>query len=191
MIQNALNFLKEELNAYLSKTFNISDEIVFITNINKSDVKLSSEFINAVSLMHINIHEEKAIQSPKIIQNTDDSTVGTINPQLNLNLTVLVVTNFEKYTESLKYLDAILLFFQSKNYFSKEDSSFFPTGNLQSLRINLETLSMEEQFQMWGMLGISYVPYLIYKLRMLAVQDNRIISKTKKVSGIDYKISRK
>ena len=171
-----MNVLKGQIHQYFKSLPDLnvtSNETVSVTALVKEDGSVAIPKEN-LGLTLINIEEEKIHRDETAIHKTPDGIVMNINPELKLNLYILVAANFASYTTGLKFLSAALSFFQSKNVFT---SSNTPELNpqIEKLIVELHTMGLEQQNHLWGYLGAKYLPSICYKVRMLVIQEDQVL----------------
>lgn len=177
MIDQALSFICAEVNAYLQNKLAITDgsTLIQLANISWNDTE--SNGVNGADrsnayLSLVNIEEDRISKSP---QNYVRSGTDIIykNPKLFLNLYVLFSVNLSVYAESLKRLSLIIQFFQYKNVFNPVNSPAIPNG-INELVLDLITLSYQDLNNLWGIMGSKYMPSVMYKVRLVNVDENFI-----------------
>ena len=79
--------------------------------------------------------------------------------------------NAENYNEALKLLSTVIGVFQSQPYFEKAD---FPNmeAPLEKLTFEIFNLPINELSHIWNGIGAKYVPSLIYKVRMITIDQD-------------------
>lgn len=173
IIERSLTFIQEQLDFYLKKQAgdNSNTEKVVLSNI----VKQNGEAAlgpDTVGITLVNIEEEKVgkAQKPYLKQ---ENGYRMHNPSIKLNLYLLFIARFGKYDESLKAISHIIRFFQSRNVF---DRSTYPAldPSIDRLIFDLQTMSFEQMNHLWGALGAKHMPSVLYKMRMLVVEDEEI-----------------
>jgi hypothetical protein len=172
MLYEVLNFLKTQLESYISDGRKSGEPLIQLSNPwSVNDDNHKSSFLNSISL--INVEEEKIFktQEPLITQNKNGS-FSKREPDLKLNLYILISAYNKQYDDGLKFLSKVVSFFQQRNVFRRDDDdlagSNFP-DNIEKLLVELYTAGFEQQNQIWASLSIGYVPSVIYKLRMVIV----------------------
>ncbi|WP_353778487.1 Pvc16 family protein [Winogradskyella sp. 3972H.M.0a.05] len=165
MIQESIEFSAELLNQFLKNKFSSPEGKVIINNIIQSDGSLSSKNRNKVVISLINVSKE----TQKNFYNKPDNPVGdqpTIAPIERYNVDILVTSSFDRYRESLKFLNASILFFQINPVISVSSNSDIPEG-IDRLDFQLEHISYFEMHSLWSAMGAKYQPSVIYKVRLL------------------------
>ncbi|MCY7327045.1 MAG: DUF4255 domain-containing protein, partial [Saprospiraceae bacterium] len=78
----------------------------------------------------------------------------------------------------LKRISKVVLFFQRKNVFTPENvgaNLVFPTEvGVEKIILDLFTLNFEQINHLWGVLGGKYMPSVLYKLRIVAIQNAKL-----------------
>lgn len=184
MIHSALEFLTLELNSFIR--LKVGDPItnrVYLSGVtNEQGIAIPDQ---SLGLSLINIEEER---TNKEQQSRFINSVGKVekrNPEIQLNLYVLITANFQNkianntsddYVEGLKQLSYAIAFFQSKNVFTPENSpalSGFDT-NLSKIVVELYSYSFEQLYNFWSVVGAKYLPSVLYKVKTLRIQENAI-----------------
>ena len=97
-----------------------------------------------------------------------------VNPPVNLNLYVIFSANFKQnYEDALRYLSAVISYFQKKRIFTAEDSPGLPKGT-GSISFELVDLDLRELSNLWGALGAKYLPSAVYRIRTISIQEEHI-----------------
>lgn len=177
MIDQALNFICEEVNTYLCNKLGITDgsRLIQLANISWNDAESTgsngADKSNAY-LSLVNIEEDRISKSPQNFVRSGTDIVYK-NPKLFLNLYVLFSVNLSIYAESLKRLSLIIQFFQYKNVFNTVNSPALP-GGITELVLDLITLNYQDLNNLWGIMGAKYIPSVMYKVRLVNVDENFI-----------------
>lgn len=200
MIHTSLSFLTNELNEHLKlRTGTPNVDRVFLTSVatESTGVVIPDKSLG-VSL--INIEEERVYkeQSSSIINN--EGNVEYLNPEIKLNLYLLISANFQDnvendssddYVEGLKQLSFVISFFQAKNVFTKDNapslSDYDP--NIQRLVVELYSYSFEQLYNFWSVVGTKYLPSVLYKVKLLTFQEREFFDSSIPIEkiGIDSK----
>ncbi|GAB2475626.1 Pvc16 family protein [Algoriphagus taiwanensis] len=184
MIHSALEFLTQELNAFIKLKVGdpITNRVVLSSVTNEQGIAIPDQ---SLGLSLINIEEERTIKDQ---QNRFINAVGKVekrNPDIQLNLYVLITANFQNrlpnnssddYVEGLKQLSYAVAFFQSKNVFTQENSPSLAgfDGDLKKIFVELYSYSFEQLYNFWSVVGAKYLPSVLYKVRTIRVQENAI-----------------
>ena len=110
-----------------------------------------------------------------------------IEPPVFLNLYILISSTLgqdlqDAYEFALHRLSLVIQFFQSKKSFTVKNSPFttissdsnIPQEIKDDIRLNIElyTLTFEQINHLWGSLGGKQVPFAMYKVRLVKIQEN-------------------
>ena len=185
MIHTALQFITHELNEYLKIRLDSSapgDEKIVLTNVATPEGVVIPE--KSLGLSLINIEEERVTKEQKTSHINNDGRVERINPEIKLNLYILVTANFQgnnndttaDYSEGLKQLSYVISFFQSKNVFTDSNSPALSgyDPNIKKLIVELYSYSFEQLYNFWTVVGTNYLPSILYKIRVLSIQEKAI-----------------
>ncbi|MGX2040170.1 DUF4255 domain-containing protein [Methylocaldum sp. MU1018] len=169
MLDIALQFLKDELNTYLLTRTGSSTVSVKLTGIvdDAGKYAFGGETIGATVL---NIEEERAFKSQLPEYSYLNGRHVIAEPAIRLNLHILFAANFKQYDEALKFISYILTFFQARPHFSPDA---YPGLNpaIEKLVVELQSLNYEQLNQIWAFIGGKQLPSVVYKVRMIALQD--------------------
>ncbi len=173
MIEKTLVFLKNQLNAYLRLKTG-EDGKVSLSSLTDSGGKT---VLKDLGIVLVNVEEERMLRNQEPFQPGENGSFIRINPELHLNLFILIAANFgdkeNDYRESLKFLSHVATFFQSRNVFTTANSPQLDE-NIRRLTIELVSLSFESQNNLWASFSVSYLPSLLYKIRMVTLQEKEI-----------------
>lgn len=172
MINEALVFLKNRLNAHLDSGRNPEDsqedQVVFLEGQNTDPLTFK---LGAVSVLLINLEEENTLRTPDpYIRSSPDGARQKIHPEIRLNLYVLFVARFKQYEESLRHLSLIIRYFQKHRLLNQHNAPEL-SENIEQLVMELITLPLSEQNDVWGALRVTYQPSVLYKVKMIVFQD--------------------
>ena len=124
----------------------------------------------------INIEEDVLLRNPENFFKRDLSTVYK-NPPKHFNLTIIFGANNaaatdkqQAYLQALQHIQIIIGFFQSQNVFDRNNSPDLPEG-IDKLVFELVNLNLEQLHHLWGMLGGKYIPSVVYKMRLVTIDD--------------------
>jgi hypothetical protein len=171
MINKVLELLRDEIHDYLKlkPDLNVGNQqTISLSNVVDSDGKIEIPSCS-LGITLVNIEEEKTMKS-QVSAVKKNNTVMYLNPDIKLNLYVLITTNFGDYATALKFLSYVISFFQSKNVFDHQNSPKLDVL-IEKLIAELYTLTFEQQNYLWGAIGSKLLPSVMYKVRMLVVQE--------------------
>lgn len=189
MIDKALNFIVGELNSVLLARFQSNENLAVLSSVSNPDGTLPPGIENKIVLSLVNVEREAAANGGSWpMRGGGPEVFGRVSPPLALNLLLLITASFSSnYGEALKVLGSAMGFFQGKPSFNAQNSASFPT-EMEKLSMELVNLSIQEVNNVWAILGAKYMPSVIYKMRMLVLQENWIGERIPAVSGADTRV---
>ncbi|MGZ8218721.1 DUF4255 domain-containing protein [Methylomagnum sp.] len=183
MIDKTFAFLLDELNGFLHTRYPSNEPHAVLSALVNQDGTVPTEVENKLVLSLVNAERESAAPMSGMQGRKDGGGYARINPALSLNLYLLVAAHFSNnYGESLKFLSAALAFFQGKSVFTPQSSPALPK-ELDKLSIEMVSLNFQELNNLWSIQGGKYLPSVLYKARMLTVQEGRVAGLVPGASG--------
>lgn len=178
MLHKALDFLARQLAPVVSSAGGQAS--VLLTSIVNEKGELNIQ-AGQVSLTLVNIEEERFLKvQPQREKRTGDQ-VQFANPEIKLNVLVMLAVNpgTANYADALERLSEAITFFQGSSFFEK--TKFPALGpEIEQLSVELYSLSLEQQNQLWASLGAKYLPSAVYKVRLVVI-DNALFGEKKTV----------
>jgi hypothetical protein len=182
MIDNALTLLRDELEAY------VSPDKVVIGNIAHWETENSENLKESLVLTLVNVEEESTLKNRSNQRRNPNGTISYEQPPIFINLFLLISANFSGprgYLKSVGLLSRVLQFFQDRVVFTLANS---PNSTLvitdadelaalkdMKLLIEFYTLNFEQINHLWGSLGGKQMPFAMYKVRLVKLQERRSI----------------
>ena len=173
MIDQALIFLRDILNAHLStpppgQVGSAEEAVVFLDGDKTDPISFR---LGAVTVLLINVEQESVLRSANPYQRIGaDGTAYRARPDIRLNLCIMFVARFKQYEQALAELSRILAFFQSNPVLDARSAPGLPAG-IPQLAMELVTLPLNEQNDLWNALRAAFQPSLLYRVRMLVFED--------------------
>ena len=174
MIDRALLFLRDQLNAHMSRAgggaaAGLEDPVTFLEGDKLDPLTLK---IGAINALLVNLEQEPIMRrDDPFVRTLADGSAVRARPEVRLNLSVLFVARFHVYEAGLAALSSVLGFFQANPVFDGRSAPALDPA-IDRLVIELHTLPMSEQNDLWGSLRLAYHPSLLFKVRMIAVRDD-------------------
>lgn len=171
MLHQTLTYIKD----YLARAFKRMDKDdqtqIEIGAVDKDDTRNADLLITL-----LNIEEERATKQQlpyryngdRVQSVGEEVSVTRVNPEIKLNLYVLITSQAPDYGEALKKISQVIGIFQQKYLFTDDDLKEYP--KLERLAFDLYSISLEQSNSLWQTLGTKMMPYVMYKIRMLTVQ---------------------
>ncbi|MFT5822753.1 MAG: hypothetical protein ACI8ZM_004010 [Crocinitomix sp.] len=183
MLDKALQFTSTALNQFLKNTFSLNEDKVVMNNLISPNGDIPDENKNKIVLSLLNIEQETNKQFYGRNKQLDDGGYVNVNPTERFNLDLLFSANFQDYTETLKFLNATIQFFQANSTIDRTKQASLPE-NIDRLNFDLEKVSYHEMHSLWSAMGAKYQPSVIYKLRLVTIQADQTIQSIPYVKGI-------
>lgn len=175
MIYEVLNFLRLQLDRYLSNGRINAEPLIVLSNPwTNNDNSKGSSFLNSISL--ISVEEEKVFktQGQQIVPG-DKGFYVRKEPDLKLNLYILISAYNKNYEDGLKFISKTVTYFQVNSFFdrNKTGSAVFVSlpNEVEKIVMELYTASFEQQNQIWASLSTGYIPSVIYKVKTIVVDS--------------------
>ncbi len=189
MIDQALSLLRDELQNFITSS-NASADVI-IDNIGMLETSGSDTLNKHIIITLVNVEEESSLKNISPLKKGISGAAFYENPPIFLNLYVLITCNYSgsDYILALRRLSAVIRFFQSKNSFSTRNSinTIPPLADAADLKFTMElyTLTFEQINHLWGSLGGRQVPFVMYKLRVVAITERAVVRNVPIVEAIE------
>jgi hypothetical protein len=187
MIDDALKTLADQAQGFLERNSGSSGDLqgrICLANVvNPEDGSVALE-PDSLGLCLVNIEEERVTKSQRASAPAA-GRVAYLNPELKLNLHVLIAANYKVYRTGLHFLSSVIRFFQAKSVFTPENTPELASG-IQKLIVEMYTLNLEQQNHLWGALGAKYLPSVFYKVRMLTIQEELVAEEQPPITVVDF-----
>lgn len=181
MIDNALKFIASEVNKYVVRKLDPQQDpsikkLIQLGNVAKAqdDNQNNNPLLGLGIVSLVNVEEDRISKSPDNFIKVYDR-VRYKSPKVFLNLYVLFSVYHSSYDTSLQYLSLIIQFFQYKNVVDHENSPSSSDPRLdpkiEQLVFDMVTLNFEQVNHLWGTLGGKYLPSVLYKMRLITIDD--------------------
>lgn len=186
MLDLALKFLVKELNVFLKSRTGSDEVFAELSRLVGDDGKWSIGE-NRIGFSLASIEEERTLKAQRPEQVLIDGQQVLLEPTLRLNLHFLVAARFQQYEQALHFLGHVLTFFQAHPQFQIDR---YPSldPRIRKLTLELLNLNYEQLNQLWAFLGAKYLPSAVYRLRLVALQDQEPAGLRPPVSAMSAKI---
>jgi hypothetical protein len=174
MLNEVFVLLRDKLNGFLSSVSGVESaqsdqgQVEFVSSESQEHLEFK---LGRITLLLVNVEQEFTLRGadPYRVQLADGSTQRT-QPPVHLNLYVLLAARFKDYEQGLRYLSLVLQFFQSHRVLDHDNAPAL-SSRIEKIVMELVTLPMAEQNNLWSLLRLPYQPSLLYKARMVVYQD--------------------
>ena len=198
MIDDALGFLTNEINAYLiqkNEPLSATAPEIVLTNVAAEDGNWAIP-PRTLGLSLINIEEDRVNKEQVTTFRNANNDVEHYNAEIKLNLYILISANFAAgdaggstnttgiYAEGLKQLSYVISFLQGKYVFTTDNSPGL-SPSIKKLIVELYSSSFEQQYNFWTVVGAKYLPSVLYRVRMLSYQEKNVLDQQQPITNID------
>lgn len=176
MMHLTLKFLTDEINQYVALKGLIINDVklqmaaasqIFDTTDTGANSPLDKPIISLVNLEEDRIGRQQEPYTKTL------SGVEYRQPPVKLNLYVLFVMNMKDHEKALRWLAAIIQFFQHQPVFTSLSHPALDPA-IGQLNAEMMSLSFEQNNQLWSTLGGKYMPSVLYKIRQVTVDEGAI-----------------
>ena len=174
MIGEVLVFLRDRLNVYIQATSGAptpdaaEDQVLLIDGEKMDPIEFR---LGAITALLVNIEQETTQRNPDPYRATAaDGTPQRVQPDVRLNLYVLFVSRYKVYEQGLDGLSKVIRCFQTHRVFDHDNAPTLSTS-IEKLVLELVTLPLSEQNEIWSALRVSYHPSVLYRVRMIVFRD--------------------
>lgn len=191
MIFEVLQILTEEVNTYFDGNPVSLGNIASVA----SEQGEQSEFTGIIITL-VNLQEEKTLKNKPNVA-VEGTSVIYKNPLVNLNLYILFSANNAMYVEGLKHLSKVIEFFQGKKVFTQANTTYnrdnVAMDNITDFKfvVDLFTPTFEELNFVWGTLGGKQMPSVMYKVSLISIEREAVLSKGGLITQINGRINHK
>lgn len=169
MISNALQFTNDVLDQYLRTRFGLDESKVLLNTLIESNGSVPQANQNKVVISLINIERETSKAFNVWDQKLPGGNYANVTPFERYYLDLLISSNFDDYGETLRFLNAVILFFQVHQAIDAADFSNIPAG-IHRLEFEVEKINYQQMQGLWTAMGARYQPSIIYKMRLVTLQ---------------------
>jgi hypothetical protein len=190
MIDAALGLLAGQLNLHLRRCFDLTEDLVVLSNLHEQSGALVPSVSNKL-VMFLSGIERETIAHRSVDGGARTSGYASLPgpAPVYLNLLLMCAANFSgtNYPEALKCLAYTITFFQGKPVFDHSNAPEMDEG-LERLVLNIENLSSSEMHSLWGIHSGRYLPSVLYRVRMVSLDAQHIARRDPLVQQTDIRV---
>lgn len=182
MIDTAIAQLAGQLNQALKRQFMVGEDLVVVSHLHEQDGTVAPQVVNKVAAFLVNIEREA------VPGGGNSSSAGLLRqaqqaPPVHLNLMLMFAANFggATYPEALKFLSATVQFFQGRPVFNHQNTPDLDP-RIDKLTLEIENLGLSDLSNLWGVLGGTYLPSVLYRVRMVSLDAGQLQAQLPRVS---------
>lgn len=170
MIHEILPLIAAELSDFLDSRFDTSEDPVTLSNLVNQDGTVAVKGENKIVVSVVNIERDGSN-----LMAGGGFTRGDM--PVHVNLYVMFSAYFNDYFEALKFISGVIGFFQGS-------PSFTYLGT--TVKAELHNIDFRELGNLWTALGAKSLPFVIYKIRTLDMDEDNIRDVIPPVSGVSF-----
>ncbi|MCP5275673.1 MAG: DUF4255 domain-containing protein [Burkholderiales bacterium] len=174
MINLAVQLLATQLNQHLRRVYDLSEDMVVVSNLLDMDGSISPNINNKLVIYLTNIEKDSVSRrSPGALEFGERAVQSSAG--LHFNLYVMLTANFSgtNYAEALKFLSSTISFFQRNPLFTHQNTPDMDR-RIEKLILDIENLSIQDLSNLWSALGGKYMPSILYRIRMVTFDAEEI-----------------
>jgi hypothetical protein len=183
MISKSLAFTHDILDQFIRNRFGTDESKVVLNSLVEPDGTIPLLNRNKLVVSLINI--EKEYSQPYYVRNEKlpNGDFADTSPPSRYLLDILISSNFDDYGETLKFLDAAILFFQLHSYLDAHSFASIPAGLIR-LEFEIDKIVYHQMHSLWTAMGAKYQPSVIYKTRLVTIKGDEVSGFTPGVKNV-------
>ncbi|MBB5636863.1 hypothetical protein HDF26_001689 [Pedobacter cryoconitis] len=182
MIYACLNCLAEEMNIFFKSKLKIDDDRAIISGIVNQNGSIAVQGENKVLITLINIIRDTNLKREGLTG--AGLNINTAKPIcIQLHLMISCYFSDTNYVEALRFLSFAIGFLQEKNVFDHTNTPGMDK-DLEKLIFEMESVEPDKLSNIWSVLGAKYMPSVLYKVRMIVYNANKVSEYRPVVTGI-------
>ncbi len=175
MIDLALGAIVAQLNQALRRGFALREDLAVLAHLHEQDGSVALGTDNRIVVSLVNIERDTLPQrdGPAV----RPGLRGVLAPSpVYLNLQVLFAAHFgaANYAEALKMISATIGHFQSRPVLDHQNTPELDP-RIDRLALDIANLGIAELSQLWSILSGKYLPSVLYRVRMVAVDQQAVV----------------
>ncbi|RZL40175.1 MAG: DUF4255 domain-containing protein [Rubrivivax sp.] len=169
MIDAALLHIAAHLNAVLRRAHQSAEDLVAVTGLHEADGSPAAGASHRLSAFLVNLERDGVPGQPASFMGGGERLARSA-PPLHLNLLLMFAANYggTTYPEALKLIGSTIACFQATPVLDAQNSPGLDP-RLDRLVLAMESLSLQEMANLWGVLGGRYLPSVLYRVRLLTI----------------------
>lgn len=181
MIYETLQILKEQLESYFVESGLAKNVVLDNIALWQSGDSEASRLTGKVVMTLLKLEEEPALNNNPSFS-MRENRAELMNSPIYLNIYLMISANIDSYENSLRYISKTISFFQGKNVFTHQNTVYnrsnpeIETPDEFRFSLRLFTPTFEEMNNIWGTLGGRQMPFVIYKVQLIRISQEKTIS---------------
>lgn len=181
MIYETLQILKEQLESYFVESGLARNVVLDNIALWQSGDSEASRLTGKVVMTLLKLEEEPALNNNPSFS-MRENRAELMNSPIYLNIYLMISANIDSYENSLRYISKTISFFQGKSVFTHQNTVYnrsnpeIETPDEFRFSLRLFTPTFEEMNNIWGTLGGRQMPFVIYKVQLIRISQEKTIS---------------
>ena len=175
MIDSAIIHITSHLNQFLRRSFDLTEDIVVISNIVEQGGTVAPGINNKLVAFIVNIEKDTAPyrQLPGSPAGPDRTVITY--PPVYVNVYLMFAGHFSgnNYLEALKFISQTITFFQRRPVFDHQNTPDLDP-HIDKLILDIENLDIKDLSTLWGVLSGKYLPSILYRVRMVVFDSGDV-----------------
>ncbi len=191
MINTVLELVTNSLNRYLKIRHEFSEHMAVLSSLVEPDGSMVPAADNKLVISLVSIERDTTASTPPVVNTRGGGgATAKARPGIRLNLYIMVSANFNatNYNEGLKILSHAIGFFQKHPVFTRHNISDMDPM-IGKLIFSIENLSIRDLSSLWGVFSNKYVPSVLYKTQVLAIDTDAVVRRTPVIEEEKIRIS--
>jgi hypothetical protein len=170
MLDLALEFIRDELNGFITARTGSAMETVVLSRFPSTTGNGYAFDTDKLGMTVISLEEERTVRTQLPTHAYVNGQHVVREPDVKINVHTLIGANHQQYDEALKFISLVIVFFQSHPVFTPTEYPALDPA-IERLAVELQSPTYEQLNQIWGFVGTKQLPSVIYKIRMVVLQD--------------------
>lgn len=182
MIDLALTAIAGQLNQALRGAFHVTEDVVVLGNILEQDGQVATRVDNKIVVSLVNIERDTVSHAAARPAAAGPGRMPITPAPVFLTLSVMFAANFASgnYAEALKFISGTIGFFQSRPLMDRHNTPELDP-RIERLVLDIANLGIAELSNLWSVLSGKYVPSVLYRVRMVAIDLAQLSGQTQPI----------
>jgi len=182
MLNQVLTSIGDLLNQHLVNKFHLEEKVVLLNFLVDQDGSVPQKNQNKIVLTLINLDLERNSPYYEGVHKFGTNKSSRTYQNARFNLSLLATASFDDYSESLKFLDAVIAFFQNNQ--TLDYTLLGVSSSFKSLTFDIANIGFQDTHNLWSAMGAKYLPSLIYLVRTIEISADDIQEVRTNISDI-------
>ena len=189
MIGSTLNFIANHLDTIVRQRMNLTpaEKKVILSPFVDLNGSVAIQEENTLVLFPVNIQKDAIATSRPIPPQVGTGVISSPPPlHLNVYLVLGVYYKAAQLRYGLDLLTTAISILQGQPLWDQQNTPGLP-GAVHKLIFEMESLDFHQQSHIWGHLGGKYLPSVVYKMRMIIINDGKVYGVLPEIQHIQTK----